>query len=144
MCVPWEPTFRCAAEAQVVDRRCRRGEVVDEVDRLVDEVGLGDVDVEMDELGGADVLDVLERPGVEVVHAEHPVTLREQRIAEVGAQKTRPAGHKTRGHDFEDNGCILASTNSWSTRSIVLAFPAMGLAASCAAKPAGAACHSAD
>ncbi len=85
-------------EAQVVNRRSGRGEVVDEVDRLVHEVGLGDVQIEVDELGSADVLDVHERPGVEVVHAQHPVTLREQRVAEVRAQKSRPAGHKTGGH----------------------------------------------
>jgi hypothetical protein len=36
---------RVQREAQVVDRGRRRREVVDDVDRLVDEVGLDDVDV---------------------------------------------------------------------------------------------------
>ena len=36
-------------QAQVVDRRGRRGQVVDEVDRLVDEVRLDDVEVPVDE-----------------------------------------------------------------------------------------------
>ena len=49
---------RVQRQPQVVDRGRRRGEVVDEVDRLVDEVGLDDVDVEVDELVGANVGDV--------------------------------------------------------------------------------------
>ena len=64
---------RVQGKAQVVDRRGGRGEVVDEVDRLVDEVGLDDVDIEVDEIVGADVLDVGQRARLVVVDADHSV-----------------------------------------------------------------------
>ena len=37
----------------------------------------------------ADVLDVLQRAGVEVVDADHPVALGEQVIAQMGAEESR-------------------------------------------------------
>ena len=40
---------RVQRQPQVVDRRGRRGEVVDEVDRLIDEVRLDDVQIQVDE-----------------------------------------------------------------------------------------------
>ena len=67
---------RVQRQAQVVDRRGRRGQVVDEVDRLIDEVRLDDVDVEVDERVGADVLDVGQRAGLEVVDADHAMAAR--------------------------------------------------------------------
>ena len=63
-------------QARVVDRARRRGEVVDEVDRVVEEERLGDVAVQRDEARVVDVLDVLQRPRVEVVDADHAVALR--------------------------------------------------------------------
>ena len=83
---------RVQRQPQVVDRRRRRGEVVDEVDRLVDEEGLGDVDVERDERGIADVRDVGERSGLEVVDADHAVAARRaarRRDATRGSRRRR-------------------------------------------------------
>ena len=74
---------RVQRQPQVVDRRGRRGEVVDEVDRLIDEVRLDDVEVHMDEVVAADVLDVGERAGLQVVDADHAMAAREQLIAQV-------------------------------------------------------------
>ena len=64
---------RVQREAQVVDRRGGRREVVDEVDGLFDEVGLDDVEVEVDEVLAADVLDVGQRAGLQVVDTHHAV-----------------------------------------------------------------------
>ena len=83
---------RVQRQAQVVDRARRRGHVVDEVDLLLDEQRLGDVVLEEPELGRLDVLDVLQRAGVEVVDADHPVALVEQVVAEVGAEESGSAG----------------------------------------------------
>ena len=74
---------RVQGQPQVVDRRGRRGQVVDEVDRLVDEIRLDDVEVEVDERVIADVLDVGERAGLEVVDADHAVAATQQFIAQV-------------------------------------------------------------
>jgi hypothetical protein len=49
---------RVQRQSQVVDRRGRRGEVVDEVDPLFHEVRVDDVQVQVDEVVRADVLDV--------------------------------------------------------------------------------------
>jgi hypothetical protein len=72
--------------------------VVDEVDRLLDEVRLDDVDVEVDELGPADVLDVLQRARLEVVDADHALAALEQRVAEVRAQEAGAAGDERGRH----------------------------------------------
>jgi hypothetical protein len=61
--------------------------VVDEVDRLLDRDELGQVLVDELELVLADVLDVLERPRVEVVDADHAVAALQQVLAQVRAQK---------------------------------------------------------
>ena len=67
--------------------------MVDEVDRLLDEVRLDDVDVqELEALGVADVLDVGQRPGLEVVDADHAVAAREQLVAQVRAEEAGAAG----------------------------------------------------
>jgi hypothetical protein len=59
--------------------------VKDEVEGPADLDVLGDVMVEEDEVGAADVLDVLERCRLEVVHADDTMSLSEQIFAEVGA-----------------------------------------------------------
>jgi hypothetical protein len=61
--------------------------VIDEVDRLLDEERLGQV--VLDEAVGVrvDVLDVLQRSGVEVVDADHPVALGQQVVGHVRAQE---------------------------------------------------------
>ena len=89
---------RVQRQPQVVDRRGGRGEVVDEVDRLVDEERLDDVLVQVHELGRADVLDVGEGAGLEVVDADHPMTAPQQLVTEVRAEETRPTRDQTGGH----------------------------------------------
>ena len=74
---------RVEREAEVVDRRGGRRQVVDEVDRLIDEVGVDDVEIQVNEFVGPDVLDVRECAGLEVVDADHSVPAREQLVAEV-------------------------------------------------------------
>jgi hypothetical protein len=59
--------------------------VVDEVDRLLHLVVACDVQVEELELRTPQVRDVLQRAGLEVVHAEHPVAVLDEVVAEVGA-----------------------------------------------------------
>ena len=89
---------RVQRQPQVVDRAGRRGEVVDEVDVLGDVDVLDDVDVAEVEGRVADVLDVLQRAGLEVVDADHPVPLAEQVLAEVGAEEAGAAGDHTGAH----------------------------------------------
>ena len=60
-------------QAQIVDRRSGRCEVIDGIDRLFDEVRLGDVAVDECELIDADVLDVLQRAGLKIVNADHAI-----------------------------------------------------------------------
>ena len=83
---------RVQRQAQVVDRRGRGGEVVDEVDRLLDEVRLDDVGVEVDELVRPDVVDVCQRAGLEVVHADHAVAAAQQLLAQMRSEKSSAAG----------------------------------------------------
>ena len=90
---------RVQRQAQVVDRRGGRGEVVDEVDGLVDEVRLDDVHADVHEqVGVADVLDVGQRAGLEVVHADHAVAAREQLVAQMRSEETGAAGDQAGGH----------------------------------------------
>ncbi len=89
---------RVQRQPQVVDRAGRRGEVVDEVDVLGDLDLAGDVDVAELEGRVADVLDVLQRAGLEVVDADHPVPLAEQVLAEVGAEEAGAAGDHAGAH----------------------------------------------
>jgi hypothetical protein len=95
---------RVQRQAQVVDRRGRRGEVVDEVDRLVHVVGLDDVNADVREaLGVADVLDVGQRARLEVVHADHAVSAREQLVAQVRTQESRTSGDQAGSHRWQDS-----------------------------------------
>ena len=89
---------RVQRQPQVVDRRRRRGEVVDEVDRLVHEERLDDVVVDVHELRHADVLDVGEGARLEVVHADHAVTAPEQLVAQVRPEESRATGDEAGGH----------------------------------------------
>jgi hypothetical protein len=79
-------------QPQVVDRARERCEVVDEVDRPRDLDLLGDVVVQERERLVADVLDVPQRAGLEVVDADHAVAALEQVVAQVRAEEARAAG----------------------------------------------------
>ena len=48
--------------------------------------------------GVADVLDVRERAGLEVVDADHAVPAAQQLVAEMGPQEAGAAGHEAGGH----------------------------------------------
>src|SRR5439155_22786079 len=90
---------RVQGQAQVVDRAGRAGEVKDEVDRLLDEPGLREVVVDEDEVGAVlDVLDVLQRAGVEVVDADDAVPLAQEVVAEVRAQESRSTRYDGASH----------------------------------------------
>ena len=78
---------RLQRQAQVVDRAGRAREVVDEVDRLVDLEMARQVVVEKEEPLATVVLDVLQRPGLEVVDADDAVLALEERVAEMRAEE---------------------------------------------------------
>ena len=87
-----------SGQPRVVDRARRRGEVVDEIDLAVDLDRLRQVLVQEGEPVVADVLDVLQRTGVQVVDADHAVALGQQPIAEMGAQEPRSPGDHAGAH----------------------------------------------
>jgi hypothetical protein len=86
---------RVQRQPQVVDRAGWRSEVVDEIDVLGDIDVIDDVDVAEVEGRVADVLDVLQRAGLEVVDADDPMALAKQVLAEVRAKETGAAGDYT-------------------------------------------------
>ena len=69
--------------AQVVDRASQRGEVEDIVDRLVDLDALDHVVVHECERVVPEMLEVRERARLQVVDADHALTLLEQMLAEM-------------------------------------------------------------
>ena len=69
--------------SQVVDGARQGGQVEDVVDRAVDMDRVDDVVVQKRKLVTLDVGDVLQRAGVEVVDADHPVPLGQQVVAEM-------------------------------------------------------------
>src|SRR5205807_448630 len=85
-------------EPQVVDRRRGGGQVVDEVDPLVDEVRLDDVDVPMLEHAVADVLDVGEGSGLERVDADHAVAASQQLFAQMRPEESGASSDQARWH----------------------------------------------
>jgi hypothetical protein len=82
---------RVQRHPQVVDRARERGEVVDEVDGLVDLEMLGQVVVAEDEVVAPDVRDVAQRARHEVVHADDAMAARKEGVAEVRPQEPRAA-----------------------------------------------------
>ena len=78
---------RLQRQPQVVDRARRAGEVVDEVDRFVDVGVLCQVERQEPECVPAQMLDVRERPRLEVVDADDAVLPGEQLLAEMGAEE---------------------------------------------------------
>ncbi len=78
--------------------------MIDKVDGLVDLIGVDDVDVDVLEPRGiADVLDVGQGAGLEVVGADDPVPARQQLVAQVRAQEAGASGYQAGGHGREDN-----------------------------------------
>ena len=94
---------RVQGQARVVDRAGRAGEVVDEVDGPVDPHEFGQIVVDELELGLADVLDVLERPRIEVVDADHAVSLLEQELAQMRTEEARPSRYDANRHQLNSN-----------------------------------------
>jgi hypothetical protein len=72
--------------------------VVDTVDVLVEEERLREVVLEEPEVAVADVLDVLQRAGVEVVDADHPKAVREEAVAEMRAEEPRASRDQAGAH----------------------------------------------
>jgi hypothetical protein len=72
--------------------------VVDEVDRLVDLVVVGDVDGLEAERVASDVAHVGEAAGLEVVDADHAVTARQQVVAQVRTEEPGTARDERGGH----------------------------------------------
>jgi hypothetical protein len=68
------------------------------VDRLADLEVLHEIVLHEHEALVAKVLDVRQRPRLEVVDAEHAVTAAEQCFTEVGAEESGPAGDDRRGN----------------------------------------------
>ena len=89
---------RVEREPQVVDRARERGQVVDDVDGLVDRDLLRHVVVDEREAVAAEVLDVLERRDLEVVEADNALSLLEERLAEVRAEKPGATGDERGRH----------------------------------------------
>ena len=89
---------RVERQAQVVDGARERGEVVDDVHRLVAHDRLDHVVVDELERVVAQVVDVLERRHHEVVEADHAVAALEERFAEVGAEEACSSGDERGGH----------------------------------------------
>jgi hypothetical protein len=78
--------------------------VVDEVHIALDVEVLGHVVVDEVEILAAEVLDVLERPGVEVVYADDAGAAFDQVIAEMRAEKAGSAGDDRGGHRRDSTG----------------------------------------
>src|ERR671921_2290769 len=103
---------RVQRQPQVVDRGRRRGEVVDEVDVLVDEVRRDDVALPEDELGHADVLDVVQRPRLEVVDADDAVATAQELVAQMRPQEPGATGHEAGGHERTGYGLWRSQADS--------------------------------
>jgi hypothetical protein len=89
---------RVQRHPHVVDGARERGEMEDEVDRLLDGEVLDHVVVHVAERVVAEMLDVRERGGLQVVEADHAVAALEQRLAEVGSEEARAAGDERGWH----------------------------------------------
>src|SRR3954469_22645496 len=89
---------RVQRQAQIVDRGRGRGEVIDEVDRLVDVERLDDVREHEAELRRADVLDVGEGSRLDAVDADHAMTSPQQLVAQMRAQEPSATGYEAGGH----------------------------------------------
>ena len=100
---------RVQRQPQVVDRAGRRGEVVDEVDVLGNVDLLDDVDVAEVEGVVADVLDVLQRPRLQVVDADHPMALAKQVLAQMGAEEPGASGDYAGAHRPDATGAWAES-----------------------------------
>src|SRR6478672_5567355 len=90
--------------AQIIDGAGQSREVVDGVDRLVDLQVERHVLVDEEEIVAPQVLDVLQRPRVEVVHADDAVVLRDEVVTEVRAKEPGSTSHNCRRHRGDATG----------------------------------------
>jgi hypothetical protein len=93
---------RLDGDQEVVDRRCRAGEVEHGVDgSRHPDIGAHVVGDEREPGPGKQVLDVADAAGDEVVDRNHLVTAIEQRLAEMRAEEARSPGDDgpQHGHD---------------------------------------------
>ena len=87
--------------------------MVDDVDRLVDLDVLDDVVVaELELRPAADVRDVLEAAGLEVVEADHAIVAREKVVAEMRAEEARASGDHSSRHPAEGSGSSRTTRRS--------------------------------
>ncbi len=100
---------RLERQAQVVDRAGGAREVEDEVDRLVDLEMPRQIVVQEDKALAAEVLDVLERSGLEVVHADDPEPVRDEGIAEMRAEKACTSRDDGGRHSHDASGAPAAT-----------------------------------
>ena len=88
---------RLQRQAQVVDRARRAREVEHEINWLGDLEALRQVVRQERERVAAQMVDVRERAGLEVVDADHPLAAGAERLTEMRAQEARAAGdHRSR------------------------------------------------
>src|SRR6266545_3389274 len=102
--------------AEVVDRARERRKVEDEVHRPLDVDRLRDVVVQEVEAAVANVLEILERRGLEVVDADHAVALLEEVVAQVRPEEAGTAGDDTRAHAGHGSGGSAGSLTIPVTR----------------------------
>jgi hypothetical protein len=85
--------------------------VEDVVHALLDEERLGDVVVdEEDVLAVSQVLDVLQRAGVEVVDADDAVALRQEVVAKMRPEEAGPAGNDRSAHHSHVSSAFCTSS----------------------------------
>ena len=77
-------------QPQVVDRARGAREVIDEIDGLRDLEMRSDVVIDEHEAVAPEVLDVLERAGLEVVDADDPAAVGDEGVAEIPAKPPPP------------------------------------------------------
>jgi hypothetical protein len=90
---------RVQRQALVVDGAGRAGQVVDDVYRLIEKEGLGEIVMnEVEVRTVLQVLDVLERPRVEVVDTDNAIPFAEKEVAQVRAEQPGSATYNRSAH----------------------------------------------
>ena len=90
---------RVEGQAQVVDGARRAGEVKDHVHGLLEKEWLGEVVLNEPKIRTIpDVLNVLERAGIEVVNTDDPISVAQKEVTYVRAEETGAARHYRSPH----------------------------------------------